>query len=52
MDYGDHTPATIKLYICDEGFPKDAYFNVLARGNWSIENQQHWSMDVTFKEDS
>lgn len=51
VDYGDHTATTIRRYISDENFPKAAYFNMLARGHWSIENQLHWNLDVTFKED-
>jgi predicted transposase YbfD/YdcC len=27
-------------------------FNALARGHWGIENQLHWVLDVTFREDS
>lgn len=40
-----------RYYISDENEPKAAYFNALARGHWGIENQLHWHLDVTFKED-
>lgn len=40
-----------RYYISDEDESKAAYFNALARGHWGIENQLHWHLDVTFKED-
>jgi predicted transposase YbfD/YdcC len=27
------------------------YYNALVRGHWGIENQLHWHLDVTFRED-
>ena len=41
-----------RYYISSEDFPKAAYFNMLARGHWSVENGLHWHLDVTFKEDA
>ena len=52
VDYGDHTATAGRRYISDEVYPKAAYFNMLARGHWSIENQLHWNLDVTFLEDA
>ena len=46
LDKLDVEDATISIY------PKAAYFNMLARGHWSIENQLHWNLDVTFLEDA
>lgn len=43
---------TIRYYISVENFPKAAYFNMLARGHWSIENLLHWLSDVAFHEDA
>jgi predicted transposase YbfD/YdcC len=40
-----------RYYISDENITQAAYYNSLARGHWSIENQLHWHLDVTFKED-
>lgn len=52
VDYGDHVATTARRYISDEDFPKAAYFNMLAHGHRSIENQLHWNLDVTFLEDA
>lgn len=52
VDYGGHLAGTTRRYISNEDFPKAAYFNMLARGHWSIENQLHWNLDVTFREDA
>ena len=46
------TARTLRHYNSDETFPKAAYYNMLARGHWSIENLLHWHLDVTFLEDS
>lgn len=52
VDYGNHTATTVRRHISDGDYPKAAYFNMLARGHWSIENQLHWNLDVTFPEDA
>ena len=52
VDYGNRTATAVRRYISDEDYPKAAYFNMLARGHWSIENQLHWNLDVTFLEDA
>ena len=46
------TTTTKRYYISDENFPKAAYYNMLARGHWTIENLLHWHLDVTFLEDA
>lgn len=48
----DRTTHEIRYYISDEEHPKASYYTSLVRGYWSIENQLHWHLDVTFKEDS
>lgn len=49
---GEKQSRQTRYYISDE-LPENAvYFSKLARGHWSIENQLHWHLDVTFKEDS
>jgi len=41
-----------RYYISDEQEINAAYYSSLVRGHWSIENQLHWHLDVTFKEDA
>ncbi len=40
-----------RYYISDETVSNPSYFLSLSRAHWGIENQQHWHLDVTFKED-
>lgn len=49
---GDETVTSVRHYISDEDYPKAAYYAMLARGHWGIENQLHWHLDVTFHEDA
>jgi predicted transposase YbfD/YdcC len=41
-----------RYYISDETIPSPSYYLSLARGHWGIENQLHWHLDVTFREDA
>ena len=40
-----------RYYISDETVPNPSYYLSLSRGHWGIENQLHWHLDVTFRED-
>jgi predicted transposase YbfD/YdcC len=42
----------MRYYISDEGSRDAAYFGGLVRGHCSIENQQYWHLDITFREDA
>ncbi len=37
----NETSVIKRYYISDENFPKAAYYNMLARGHWTIENLLH-----------
>jgi len=41
-----------RYYISDETVSNPSYYLSLARGHWGIENQLHWHLDVTFREDA
>lgn len=45
------TALETRYYISDEQGLSVSYFQKIIRGHWSIENQLHWHLDVTFKED-
>jgi predicted transposase YbfD/YdcC len=47
-----HVAQDIRYYVSDERETNAAYFNALARGQLSIENQLHWVLDVNFGKDS
>lgn len=48
----DKESKEIRYYISSEKKKTAAYYNELVRGHWGIENQLHWHLDVTFKEDN
>lgn len=48
----DKKQTETRYYISDEAEQSPAYFNALTRGHWGIENQLHWHLDITFKEDA
>ena len=41
-----------RYYISSEEKQPSRYFNHITRGHWGIENQLHWHLDITFKEDA
>jgi predicted transposase YbfD/YdcC len=44
-------PSTERRYYLSSLPPDIARFARAGRGHWSVENQLHWSLDVTFDED-
>ena len=49
-DLGGEVTTELSFYLCSIA-PKATLFERAARGHWSIENQLHWSLDVSFDED-
>ena len=47
---GDKTSTECRYYLCS--FTDPARFADAVRGHWSIENGQHWLLDVQFGEDA
>lgn len=49
---GDHTSTERRYFISDlDGRDAKAMLGYV-RGHWGIENQVHWSLDMTFREDT
>lgn len=49
-EVGDKTSMECRYYLCS--VTEVARFAEAVRGHWSIENQQHWVLDVQFGEDA
>lgn len=47
----DVSSSQTRYYISSEE-KEAAFYNTEIRGHWSIENQLHWHLDVTFNEDA
>lgn len=49
---GEKESRKTRYYISSEEGHNPIYFNRLVRRHWGIENQLHWHLDVTFREDA
>jgi len=49
---GDETSTDRRYYISDLGDVDARTMLGYVRGHWGIENQLHWSLDMTFREDT
>lgn len=49
-EIGGEVSTELSFYLCSI-VPEARLFERAARGHWSIENQLHWSLDVSFHED-
>ena len=47
----EHKEESVRYYISSLTGKDASYFNQSIRDHWSIENQLHWHLDVTFNED-
>lgn len=48
----DSTTSETRYYISSQEGESPEYYNAMVRGHWGIENQLHWHLDVTFREDA
>ena len=48
---GNKTSYDTRYYVCSR-FMSIAKFVEAVRGHWSVENQLHWHLDVSFNEDA
>ena len=51
-EIGEVTTTNTRYYITSHANKTAAQLNKMIRSHWSIENQLHWHLDVTFDEDS
>lgn len=49
-EIGGHTTSELSFYLCSIA-AQARLFARAARGHWAIENELHWSLDVSFHED-
>ena len=47
----DVTTTSSRYYISSQDETSAMKYNAMVRNHWSIENQLHWHLDVTFRED-
>ncbi|MDR2662724.1 MAG: ISAs1 family transposase [Treponema sp.] len=47
---GESTSVAFRYYISNKDIPADELGEII-RGHWSIENNLHWSLDISFNED-